>query len=59
MAHLHAAQALDASKKRAEATTQYRLVLSRPEVYDSHDEARKGWGILQGGSRRAKEVAVV
>jgi hypothetical protein len=44
MAHLHVAQALDASNKRAEATTQYRLVLSRPEVYDSHDEARKGLG---------------
>jgi hypothetical protein len=46
MAHLHVAQALDANDKRAEATTQYRLVLSRPEVYDSHDEAREGLGQL-------------
>jgi hypothetical protein len=42
MAHLHAAQALDAGNKRAEAVAQYRLVLSRPDVYDAHDEARKG-----------------
>lgn len=48
MAHLHVAQALDANNKRAEATTQYRLVLSRPEVYDSHDEARKGLGDVAG-----------
>jgi hypothetical protein len=42
MAHLHAAQALDAADRRSEAVAQYRLVLSRPDVYDAHDEARKG-----------------
>ena len=51
MAHLKAARALDASNKRAEATAQYRLVLSRPDVYDAHDEARKGLDNLAGGKR--------
>jgi hypothetical protein len=41
MAHLHAAQALDAGDRRSEALAQYRLVLSRPDVYDAHDEALK------------------
>lgn len=44
MAHLQAARALEASNNHAEAATQYRLVLSRPDVYDAHDEARKGLG---------------
>jgi tetratricopeptide (TPR) repeat protein len=42
MAHLCAARALDAGNRRAEALAEYRLVLSRPAVYDTHDEARKG-----------------
>jgi hypothetical protein len=48
MAHLYAAQALDASNKRAEAMVQYRLVLSRPNAFDSHDEAHKGLGNITG-----------
>ena len=42
MAYLSAAQSLDASNKRSEALGQYRLVLSRPDVYDAHSQARKG-----------------
>lgn len=42
MAHLCAAQALDAGSKRSEAVTQYQTVLALPDVYDAHLEARKG-----------------
>ena len=41
-AHLRAAQAFDVAGKRREALAQYRVVLSRPNVYDSHSEARQG-----------------
>jgi tetratricopeptide (TPR) repeat protein len=41
-AHLRAAQAFDLAGKRNEALAEYRLVLSRPNVYDSHDQARRG-----------------
>ncbi|HWS55085.1 MAG TPA: hypothetical protein VN228_13200 [Pyrinomonadaceae bacterium] len=39
---LRAAQALDLAGKRDEALTHYKAVLSRPNVYDSHEEARRG-----------------
>ena len=42
MAHLYAAHALDLAGKRNEAVTQYRVVLSRPDVYDAHEEAQEG-----------------
>jgi hypothetical protein len=42
MAHLRAAQALDLAGKRNEAVSHYRVVLARPNVYDSQDEARRG-----------------
>jgi tetratricopeptide (TPR) repeat protein len=42
MAHLYAARSYDAAGKRDEALTQYKQVLSRPNVYDAHDEAKKG-----------------
>lgn len=41
-ANLRAAQAFDLAGKRNEALAQYRVVLSRPNVYDSHDQARRG-----------------
>ena len=41
-AHLRAAQAFDLAGKRSEALAEYRVVLSRPNVYDSYDEARRG-----------------
>jgi len=41
-AHLLAAQAFDVAGKRNEALVEYRIVLSRPNVYDSHDQARRG-----------------
>jgi hypothetical protein len=42
MAHLYAARAYDVAGKRDDALTQYKLVLSRPNIYDAHDEAKRG-----------------
>jgi len=42
MAHLYAARAYDVGGKRDEALTQYKTVLTRPNVYDAHDEAKRG-----------------
>ena len=42
MAHLYAARALDLAGKRNDALAQYRVVLTRPNVYDAHEEAKKG-----------------
>ena len=42
MAHLYAAQALDLGGKRNDALNQYRAVLSRPNVYDAHEQAQEG-----------------
>ncbi len=41
-ARLRAAQALDASGKRADALVQYNAVLARPNVFDSHEAAQRG-----------------
>jgi len=42
MAHLQAAHALDLQGRRNDAVTQYRAVLSRPNVYDAHEQAQAG-----------------
>ena len=42
MAHLYAARAFDVAGKRDEALSQYKEVLTRPDIYAAHDEARKG-----------------
>jgi tetratricopeptide (TPR) repeat protein len=42
MAHLYAARAFDLAGKRDDAMAQYRQVLTRPDIYAAHDEARKG-----------------
>src|ERR1051326_8548755 len=42
MAHLFAARSYDIAGKRDEALAQYKEVLARPNVYDAHDEAKKG-----------------
>jgi len=42
MAHLYAAHAYDVAGKRDEALAQYKEVLARPNVYDAHDEAKRG-----------------
>ncbi len=41
-ARLRGAQALDVAGKRDEAVAQYKAVLARPNVYDSHEDARRG-----------------
>ena len=41
-AHLRAAQSFDLAGKRNEALVEYRVVLSRPNIYDSYDQARRG-----------------
>ena len=41
-ARLRAAQALDVAGRREEAVAQYKAVLARPNVYDSHEDARRG-----------------
>jgi tetratricopeptide (TPR) repeat protein len=42
MAHLYAARAFDLAGKRADALSQYREVLTRPDIFAAHDEAKKG-----------------
>ena len=42
MAHLYAAHAFDLAGKREDALAQYREVLTRPDIYDAHEEAKKG-----------------
>jgi tetratricopeptide (TPR) repeat protein len=42
MAHLYAARSYDVAGKRDEALAQYKTVLARPNVYDAHDEAKRG-----------------
>ncbi|MDQ3472790.1 MAG: hypothetical protein M3447_03540 [Acidobacteriota bacterium] len=42
MAHLLAARAFDLIGKRDDALAHYRQVLSRPDIFDSHDGAKKG-----------------
>lgn len=39
---LRAAQAFDVAGKREEALAQYKAVLARPNLYDSHEEAKRG-----------------
>ena len=42
MAHLYAARSYDAGGKRDAALAQYKVVLARPNVYDAHEEAKRG-----------------
>lgn len=41
-ARLRGAQALDLAGRRDEAVAQYKAVLARPNVYDSHEDAKRG-----------------
>src|SRR5438132_10690469 len=41
-AHLRAAQAFDLAGMRTQALAEYRVVLSRPNIYDSYDQAHRG-----------------
>jgi tetratricopeptide (TPR) repeat protein len=42
MAHLYAARSFDVAGRREEALAQYKEVLARPNVYDAHEEAKRG-----------------
>jgi len=42
MAHLYAGRAFDVAGKREDALAQYKQVLARPNIYDAHEEAKKG-----------------
>ncbi len=42
MAHLRAAQALDLAGTRNDAISEYKAVLARPNLYDSHRGAARG-----------------
>lgn len=42
MARLRAAHTLDLAGRRREALDEYRAVLAAPDVYNSHDEAKRG-----------------
>ena len=42
MSHLNAGRSLDLAGKREEALSHYKRVLSRPDIYDAHDDAKKG-----------------
>lgn len=42
MSHLNAARAFDLTGKRSDALAHYRIVLTRPDVLDAHDEAKHG-----------------
>ena len=42
MAYLYAGRSYDTAGKREEALSQYKQVLTRPNVYDAHEEAKRG-----------------
>jgi tetratricopeptide (TPR) repeat protein len=42
MAHLYAARAFDLAGKREDALGHYRQVLTRPDIFDAHADAKKG-----------------
>jgi len=42
VAHLYAGRALGLGGKRGDGLSQYREVLTRPDIYAAHDEAKKG-----------------
>ncbi len=42
LGHLNAARAFDLAGRRNDALAQYRIVLTRPNVYDSQEEAKRG-----------------
>jgi tetratricopeptide (TPR) repeat protein len=58
-AHLRAAQNYDLAGRRNEALAQYRIVLQRPDIYDSQEEAKRGlrepYKLKQEAKTAAKE----
>jgi tetratricopeptide (TPR) repeat protein len=56
MAHLYTAQSLDLAGRRDEALKEYKIVLSRADVYDAHDLAKKGLKEpYKGNEKKAEE----
>ena len=55
MSRLRAAQSLDLAGKRDAALKQYKEVLARPNVYDSHEEAKRGLAEPFKGRERGAE----
>lgn len=53
LAHLRRAQAMDLAGKRREAMGEYEVVLKRPNVRRSHEEARRG---LQTPYRKVRDI---
>ncbi|HEX8560096.1 MAG TPA: hypothetical protein VF668_18510 [Pyrinomonadaceae bacterium] len=56
-ARLRAAQALDLAGRRDEAVAHYKAVLARPNVYDSHEDARRGLKEPYRLARKAGDAA--
>jgi hypothetical protein len=54
---LRAAQALDLAGQRDEALAQYKAVLARPNVFDSHEEARRGLKEPFKASRKVSDLS--
>jgi tetratricopeptide (TPR) repeat protein len=58
-AHLRAAQSFDLAGRRNEALAQYRIVVTRPDIYDSQAEAKRGlrepYKVKQEAKTAAKE----
>ena len=54
---LRAAQALDLAGKREEALTHYKAVLARPNVFDSHEDAKRGLKEPYKHPRKVAETA--
>jgi len=57
MAHLYAARSYDAAGRRDEALAQYKEVLARPNVYDAHEEAKRGLRQAYKAEQAAKQDA--
>lgn len=57
MAHLFAARSYDVAGKRNEALAQYKAVLARPNVYDAHDEAKRGLRQVYKAEQQGKPTA--
>jgi hypothetical protein len=56
MSRLYAARSYDLAGKRDDALAQYKIVLTRPDIYDSHENAKRG--LREPYKMKAKEKKV-